>query len=160
MKIRPAEDRELAAIAVLRSLGWEVPEFWEPRIALYLSGEHSPQQALAPRAAFVAVEDGKVVGFVAGHRTRRFGYDGELQWINVAHEQRGAGVAGSLLAAIAAWFVQESALRVCVNVEPNNVAARRFYEKFGARSLREYWMTWEDIRVVDGRLQDASGFAL
>jgi len=65
-----------------------------------------------------------------------------------------------LLAAIAGWFVQESALRVCVNVEPTNDTAKRFYEKFGAQQLREYWMAWEDIRVVDPRLQNAGGLAL
>jgi hypothetical protein len=39
---------------------------------------------LTERAAFVAIDDGDLVGFVAGHKTRRLGCDGELQWINVA----------------------------------------------------------------------------
>jgi hypothetical protein len=43
----------------------------------------SPQQALPARAAFVAMDGTKLVGFVAGHRTRRLGCDGELQWVNV-----------------------------------------------------------------------------
>ena len=41
--------------------------FWTDRITWYLRGEHSPQQALPERAAFVAVDEGKLVGFVAGH---------------------------------------------------------------------------------------------
>jgi hypothetical protein len=58
-------------------------------MARYLAGEHHPQQALAPRVAFLAEDDGgAVVGFIAGHLTRRFGSDGELQWVFVAPSLR------------------------------------------------------------------------
>ena len=122
--------------------------FWTNRIGLYLSGEHSPQQALRARAAFVAVEGHRVVGFVAGHRTRRLGCDGELQWINVVAERRGLGIAGQLMAKIGAWFVEQNVRRVCVNVAPDNAAARKLYTRCGAQLLNKYWMVWEDSHAM------------
>jgi GNAT superfamily N-acetyltransferase len=145
---RPAEDRDLAAMASIRAKEWETEAYWRMRIGGYLAGERSPQHALSARAAFVAVDNDAVVGFVAGHRTRRYGCDGELEWINVAGERRGAGIAGQLLAMIAVWFVTQGALRVCVDVEPGNTVARGFYAKFGAQRLNNHWMVWEDIRTV------------
>jgi hypothetical protein len=66
VRVRPVEDHDVAAMAALRAREWETEGFWEARIRLYLSGEHSPQQALAACAAFVAVDDNGVVGSVSG----------------------------------------------------------------------------------------------
>ena len=143
-----AEDRDLDAMAAIRAREWETEAYWKRRIGGYMAVELSPQHALAARAVFVAVDDGEVVGFVAGHRTRRYACDGELEWINVASEQRGHGIAGQLLAVMARWFVEQQALRVCVDVEPKNTVARRFYTRYGAEPLNPHWMVWEDIRKV------------
>ncbi|MGH9664866.1 MAG: GNAT family N-acetyltransferase, partial [Bryobacteraceae bacterium] len=110
--------------------------------------ELSPQQALPARAAFAAMDGTQLVGFVAGHRTRRLGCDGEVEWMNVAGERRGRGIADRLLAKIGAWFVEQEALRVCVNVDPKNIAARRVYKRCGAQPLNDFWMVWEDSRVM------------
>jgi GNAT superfamily N-acetyltransferase len=99
---RPAEDEDLDAMAAIRAREWETEAYWRRRIGSYMAVEQSPQQALAARAIFVAVDDGTVVGFVAGHRTRRYACDGELEWINVAPEHRGRGLSGQLLAVMAA----------------------------------------------------------
>jgi GNAT superfamily N-acetyltransferase len=122
IRVRNVEDADLASMAALRAKEWETAAFWQSRIEAYLRGDHSPQKALSARTAFVAEDDGTVVGFVSGHRTSRYGCDGELQWINVAKEHRGCGIAGKLLETIANWFAQQHALRICVNVDPNNVA--------------------------------------
>ncbi|MEP6951840.1 MAG: GNAT family N-acetyltransferase, partial [Ginsengibacter sp.] len=45
------------------------------------------------RTIYIASEAGAVAGFIAGHLTRRYGCDGELQWINVAPEHRRSGTA-------------------------------------------------------------------
>src|SRR5437764_553740 len=92
----------------------------------YLLGEHHPQKALAPRAAFIAELDDSVIGFIAGHLTQRFGCNGELQWIYIAPDYRGTHVAAELLHRLAKWFIAQQAPRVCVNVEPDNHAARAF----------------------------------
>jgi GNAT superfamily N-acetyltransferase len=145
---RPTEDRDIAAMAMIRASDWETEAFWKIRMGLYLSGMHSPQQALPARAAFVAEDDGIVVGLVAGHRTRRYGCDGELQWINVDEKRRGKGIAGALIKTIAAWFAEQKAFRVCVNVDSRNAAARRLYTKYGAKPLNDHWMVWEDVRAI------------
>jgi len=145
LMIRPAEPRDIPAMAVLRSHHWETPAYWEPRVENYLFGRQSPQLALAERAMFVAEQDSDVIGFVAGHLTRRYQCDGELEWINVAPDHRGRGIAGSLLMAMAQWFTQKNARRVCVDVVPENTVARRFYSAHGAVLLNPHWMVWEDI---------------
>jgi len=135
-------------MAAIRTQEWETETFWTSRIALYLKGEHSPRQALAARAAFVALDGTKLVGFVAGHRTRRLGCDGELQWINVVKERRGQGIAGTLMVKIGVWFVENHAYRVCVNVDPRNTPALLLYRRFGAQPLNDHWMIWEDSRAM------------
>ena len=141
---RAAVPADIAAMAVIRAREWETEEYWLSRIGGYLSGEQSPQHGLAARAMFVAVNGEKVVGFAAGHRTRRFGCDGELQWISVDRDSRGHGIAGQLIARMAEWFSEQGLRRICVNVEPANTAARALYRLFGAEPLSKYWMVWDN----------------
>lgn len=149
--IRLVEDRDLPTLASIRAREWETRSYWEHRIARYLGGEESPQLALSARAAFVAEQDGEIVGFIAGHLTRRHSCAGELEWINVVEEHRGKGIAGVLLERMAGWFLEHEAHRVCVNVAPDNVAARGLYANAGAQRLNEYWMIWEDIQAPRAR---------
>lgn len=148
VEIRPVEDRDIAAMAGLRAQTWGTESYWETRIDSYLRGELWPRHALAPRTAFIAIENGKAVGLVAGHLTRRHGCDGELEFIDVDREHRGLGIAGILVATMAHWFVGQQAWQVCVDVDPMNVAARKLYAKHGAVRLNERWMVWEDARVM------------
>ena len=148
LQVRPAEERDIAAMAVLRAHEWETEAFWRSSIRRYLSGQHSPRQALPARVAFVAEDKGVVVGFVSGHRTKRYGCSGELQWVNVSPARRGRGIAGRLLEEMAAWFVEQHALRVCVDVDPRNIAARALYSKYGAQPLNEHWMVWKDVGSI------------
>ena len=114
----------------------------------YLAGEHHPQHALAPRAGFVAEEGGKLLGFITGHLTRRFGCEGEVHWVYVTPEYQGREVAAMLLRQLAAWFVQHGARRICVNVEPANARARAFYIRNGAREVTTHWLEWSDIEAA------------
>ncbi|MDE3155760.1 MAG: GNAT family N-acetyltransferase [Acidobacteriota bacterium] len=72
-------------------------------MALYLQGRHHPQQALAPRVAYVAVREGAVIGYIAGHLTRRHGCKGEVQYLYVTPAHRRIGVAAALLRQLAEW---------------------------------------------------------
>ena len=105
-------------MASIRAQEWETEALWQERIRWYLRKEHSPRQTLSARVAWVAVQEGKVVGFVAGYRMRRYGCEGELQWINVAKAKRGCGVTAELLSEISVWFVEQKAFRICVDVDP------------------------------------------
>ena len=136
-------------MAFIRAQRWGTEAFWQNRISGYLSGDHSPQQALAPRAAFVAVDAGQIAGFIAGHLTHRYQCDGELEWIDTIEQHRRQGIASALLRALAQWFEQQNALRVCV--DPGNPIARAFYRYHGAEPLNQHWMVWNDIREIATR---------
>jgi GNAT superfamily N-acetyltransferase len=112
----------------------------------YLAGEHHPQQALPPRVMFIADEPGQALGYIAGHLTRRFACDAELQWIYVRRDRRGSDAAAGLLRVLARWFLERGARRVCVDV--GDARAGRFYQKHGARRLDRHWMVWDDVGVV------------
>ena len=142
---RPATLLDVAAIAQLSCEAWANAPDWEHRLASYLSGEHHPRHARFERVAIVAEQNDEIIGFIAGHLTRRYGCDGELQWINVAESQRRQGVASELLRNIAEWFGENSAHRVCVDVRPRNAAARAFYARQGAEPLNDHWLVWPDI---------------
>jgi ribosomal protein S18 acetylase RimI-like enzyme len=144
---RTATAADLSGMARLRAeqYGEDTLQHWEQRIAGYLRGEINPQQALAPRVIYVAMDGETVVGFIAGHLTRRFGSDGELEWINVGVGYRGLDIAGALLAQLAGWFVGQQAYYICVNCAPENDAAQKFYRRHGAETLNEFWLVWKDI---------------
>ena len=122
----------------------------EERMTAYLDGLGGPQQALPPRVIYVACEGDALIGYIAGHLTRRFGCDGELQWISIRQEYRGRGVGAELLRRLAKWFASHDALWVCVDVEPANAVAKRFYARHGAEDLKPHWMVWKDIRRAHG----------
>jgi ribosomal protein S18 acetylase RimI-like enzyme len=135
-------------MARIRAAEWGGIEYWERRISGYLYSHLDPQQALPARVCYVAVERDSVAGFVAGHLTRRHACQGELEWINVIPEQRGKNVATELLRLMAAWFVEQGARRVCVDVEPSNTVARAFYRRHGAADLHPHWLVWNDVAAI------------
>jgi GNAT superfamily N-acetyltransferase len=115
----------------------------DPRMAAYLEGNHHPGQALAPRVAYVAL-DGGVTGYIAGHLTRRFKCDGELQYLYVTPGFRHAGVASELVRRLAGWFDSQGASKICVNAADESAAA--FYRRLGAVDLKPSWLVWNDIQ--------------
>jgi ribosomal protein S18 acetylase RimI-like enzyme len=145
---RRAETSDVPALAQIRSFDWGSEEYWRARISGYMNGLLHPQKALAPRIVYAAFHGDSTVGFIAGHLTRRYECDGELEWINVISAHRGSGIASELLRLLAGWFVGEEAHKVCVDVDPANLAARRFYANHGAGNLNPHWMVWDDISVV------------
>jgi ribosomal protein S18 acetylase RimI-like enzyme len=145
---READANDIPSMAQLRSLEWGDVEYWMKRITGYINCELHPQQALIPRVMYVALENNIVVGFIAGHLTRRYECDGELEWINVKPQFRGSGVASELLQMLAKWFVKQNAKKICVDVDPANSTARKFYKRHGAEDLNKHWLVWNDISVV------------
>jgi len=145
---RPSRAADVHALAHIRARDRGSLEYWKIRISGYLEGEINPQRALPSRTCYVAMEQTSVVGFVAGHLTRRHGCEGELEWINVIPERRGAGIASELLRLLAGWFVEQKAFRICVDVEPSNAVARAFYTRHGAETLNKHWLAWNDIRIL------------
>jgi len=148
MNYRLARDSDIPAMARIRAANWETEEYWRVRISGYLVGELQPREALPARVIYVATKADSLAGFIAGHLTRRYKCNGELQWIDVIPEQRRTGVASELLRRLAKWFVAQKASRICIDVQPGNIAARRFYAKHGAKKLNKHWLVWNDIKNV------------
>lgn len=145
IRYRRADPADVPSLSLLPSRG-EPGEGADPRMQRYLLGEHHPQQALAPRGMWMALDGDAPVGYIAGHLTRRFDCDGELQYLYVLPANRGGKVAAGLLRELARWFVDQGARRVCV--DPGNDRARRFYARQGAVPLGMHWMVWEDVGLV------------
>ncbi len=148
LQYREANSADIPAMAEIRVVNFGTEEYWRERIAGYLGQELHPQEASEARVALVCADGERVVGFIAGHLTRRFRCSGELQWISVRPPYQGRGIAQQLLYRLAEWFVAHDARRVCVDVQPSNEVARRFYRQAGATDLRPHWMVWEDITKV------------
>jgi GNAT superfamily N-acetyltransferase len=139
--VQIGSSRGYSALAVIRAAEWETEAYWIRRIAEYL-----PNEGAQDRTILIAEDRSTLVGFVAGHRTRRFGCDGELQWINVGRESRGRGIGAMLVREIGSWFAEQGACCICVDVEPDNVVARALYSRCGAKPFKPHWMIWENSR--------------
>jgi ribosomal protein S18 acetylase RimI-like enzyme len=147
---REAELSDVHAMAEIRAIEWGTKDYWFDRITRYLHCDNYPytQTALIPRVVYVGLSNNVLTGYIAGHLTHRLNCHGELEWINVIPEFRGSGVASGLLKLLAEWFVKQGALKICIDVEPTNVAAQRFYRRHGAENLNQHWLFWKDIGVV------------
>lgn len=120
----------------------------DPRMAAYFDRRHHPQQALPPRIGYVAMANDAVIGYIAGHRTRRLDCDGEVQYLYVAPPYRRQGIATALLRLLAAWFRTQGAVKVCVNVDVESPPAPPFYLRCGATPLSQHWYIWPDIGAL------------
>jgi GNAT superfamily N-acetyltransferase len=150
---RPAQRSDIPQMARIWGLEKGEGGTSEERMTAYFDGQYHPQHALLPRVIYVAFERGVLIGYIAGHVTRRFGCDGELEWLYVTPEWRRNGVASELLRRLALWFKQQRASRVCVNVAISNVVAHRFYARNGAVVLNQHWLVWDDIAAASGAIQ-------
>ena len=111
----------------------------------YMRKEHHPQKAKDPRIVYIAIIDGEIVGFIAGHLTERFNLEGELQSIYVLpkHQQQGLGT--QLVIALAEWFKEWNAKTVCVD---HKDGSEGFYIKLGARYNEHGWLVWDNFLGV------------
>ena len=146
IKYREVKDEDVPMLAKFRSANNEEQIFWEQRITGYLKLTHHPQKALHERIIFVAEDNATIIGFIAGHLTRRFNCDGELQWINVIEKYRNKQIGFELLCVLNKWFIKHNAFKICV--DPGNEFARRFYKKYGAENLSNHWLFWKDVKEM------------
>lgn len=120
----------------------------DSRMTAYFEGRHHPQQALAARTGYVAVAEKVVIGYIAGHETRRLNCEGEVQYLYVKPEYRRQGVGTQLLVRLGQWFQVRGATKVCVNVNADSPPAAPFYLACGARPINEHWYAWPDISSI------------
>lgn len=146
IEYRQAGQHDIPSLAEIRSVNSATKEHWAHRIDRYYHGLVNPQDAMPPRILYLAAHNNKVVGFIAGHLTRRLDCEGELQWIDTINEYRGQGIASQLIRVLAKWFIDKKAYRICV--DPGDQKVRDFYYKNGATDLNAHWLYWNDIRDI------------
>ena len=115
----------------------------DSRMAAYLEGQHHPQQALPARTGYVAFVGEQVIGYIAGHRTKRHGCEGEVQYLFVSPANRLRGIGTALVQRLAQWFAQQGVRRVCIGVANDSAPqAKPFVESLGATPLNKNWYAW------------------
>lgn len=111
----------------------------------YMCKEHHPRDAKDPRIVYIAIVNGEIVGFVAGHLTERLGLEGELQSIYILPNHQGQGLGTQLVIALAKWFKKWDANEVCVD---RKNGSEDFYIKLGARFNDHGWLVWDNFLDV------------
>jgi ribosomal protein S18 acetylase RimI-like enzyme len=113
------------------------PDYWGVTLAAELA---ELAEILADRLAFVAEEDGEVVGFVLARRKE--GTRGLLSDISVRPEWRRRGHATRLAKAAADALHERGATHITLSVQVGNAPARAAYARWG---FRERTLTLEVI---------------
>ena len=148
IRYREATILDIPEIARLCADSRQEVGYWRARIEGYVKLEFNPHQATDSRLLYVAVQKGIVIGFIAGHLTKRQEYSGQIQWLGTALQIRRAGIASTLLRILAGWFIEQGVKSVRVDIDPENTGARDFYQHHHASSINQYWLYWDDIAVV------------
>jgi GNAT superfamily N-acetyltransferase len=127
--------------------------FWTSRWRGYLTRGSAAQQSLGDGWVFLADADGRAVGYIAYHHTRRHGADAELQNIYVLKDAQRQGVGTRLLAVIAHRLRADGSRTMCVGYDTNSPYTR-FYFKHGAAEISPGapWAMWRDIPALAARL--------
>lgn len=148
VQYRQATILDIPEIARLCADSRQEVGYWNARIGAYVKIEFNPHQATESRMVYVAIEKGVIIGFIAGHLTKRQEYVGQIQWIGTAPQNRRTGIASDLLWILAGWFIENNVNSVRVDVDPENFVTRDFYKRHHAFGLNQHWLYWDDIAVV------------
>jgi len=97
---------------------------------------------------FVAVEDGKIIGYAVG---RASGKNGHVDSVAVAPRHRRRGIGKALLSAVTHRLIEEGVEQIHLEVRKGNTAAISFYERMGfhvSSEIRRYYADGEDAWVL------------
>jgi len=105
----------------------------------------------ADQFVLVAEDDGAVVGFCVGGRSRAPDdpFAGEVYAIYVLPEQHGRGVGRALLQRAAQELLDRGLASMLIWVLRENAPSRRFYERMGGVHLRDEDRELEGIRITE-----------
>ena len=112
----------------------------------YFAGQ-SPATSKPERIVFKVIDDGRIVGFIAGHLTTRFGKDAEIQNFYILKDHQRKGIGYALLIKLVEWLTANKADSLCVGIAEHN-PYQGFYLKYGGQYLNEHWIFWDDIKVI------------
>ncbi|HMF90474.1 MAG TPA: GNAT family N-acetyltransferase [Candidatus Angelobacter sp.] len=159
MNIRQAnlEDAEEMTRVEIQSKAQSIPELVSPieidfvrrleRWRTYLRGESFPQMAKAERVAFKACIGPRMIGYIAGHLTARYGKDSEIESFYILQDHQRKGTGRKLLQRFVEWAQQHEARSLCVGIAARN-PYQAFYLKYGGKHLNPHWIYWDDLAAL------------
>ena len=113
--------------------------------------KQSPASALPQRTVFKAIDQDKMIGYLAVHLTSRYDKDAEIQSFYVLKEHQRGGIGTALLKEAASWVMNHNAKSLCVGIAPEN-PYQQFYLKYSGRFLNPHWIVWDDINLLKSKL--------
>ncbi len=159
--LRRATEQDAAAIAAVRVDSWRatyrgmIPDGYLDGMRLEDSTDLWTRVLSAhadnKTAVFVAETNGVVVGFAAGMLLdeEKFGLNAELTAIYLQPAAQRAGLGRRLVAQVADIYREQGASGLLVWVLAGNQAARKFYERLGARLLIEQPFSWDGMDLLE-----------
>ena len=140
MTIRPARPADAREIAEVHVRTWQAayrhafPAEVLDNLSVDEREELWREHLERGRAAWVALDEARIAGFVSVGPSRTEEDTGELYAIYVEPEAWGSGAAHELMTAARDWFAQEGYATAMLWVLADNPRARRFYEREGWRA--------------------------
>jgi len=140
LKVRPLESGDIESILGIQSVCPEIAQWTPPDYARVAHGE---------MPGWVCQEEAEIRGFLVA---RSIGSDIEILNLAVRPQARRLGVGTSLLLQSLEWGRAQQAERAILEVRVSNIAALRFYERFGfhvaGRRPRYYNTPVEDALLL------------
>lgn len=111
----------------------------------------SPVSAKPERVMFKAIDQHKIIGYVAVQLTTRYEKDAEIQSFYVLKDYQRTGIGTTLLKHVLDWMINFDARSLCVGIAPEN-PYQQFYLKYGGMFLNPHWIVWDDIGILKSKL--------
>lgn len=116
----------------------------------YFDGK-SPQSSFPQKIILKAIQEDKIIGYLAGHFSSRYNLEAEIQSFYVLKEFQRQGIGKALLQKYVEWLLDNERKSLCVGFNPAN-KYKSFYEKFGGLYLNEHWIYWNDLERLNRNL--------
>jgi GNAT superfamily N-acetyltransferase len=114
--------------------------------------KQSPASAKPPRITLKAIDQDRMIGYLAVHLTNRYDKDAEIQSFYVLKEHQRRGIGTALLKKAISWATNLNAKSLCVGIAPEN-PYQQFYLKYGGSFLNPHWIVWDDINLLKLKLE-------
>ncbi|MEP6693407.1 MAG: GNAT family N-acetyltransferase [Chloroflexota bacterium] len=158
MRVRRAVVDDADAIERVRTDTWRdayrglMPDSLLDGLGYDATRRRALMAALPPHQfVLVAEDDGAVVGFCIGGRSRTPDdrYTGEVYAIYVLPQQQGRGIGRALLQVAAKELVDRGCSSMLIWVLRENAPSRRFYERMGGIHVRDEERELEGVRITE-----------
>jgi ribosomal protein S18 acetylase RimI-like enzyme len=156
--VRRARAEDADAIERVRTDTWRdayrglMPDALLDRLGYDATRRRAFMAALPPdQFVLVAEDDGAVVGFCLGGRSRSTDdpFRGEVYAIYVLPQNHGRGIGRALMQAAAMELVERDLRSMIVWVLRENAPSRRFYERMGGEWVRDEERELDGVRVTE-----------